>query len=189
MRTRMLVLAFLALGSFGAAGEEAPDARGLTIAEEADRRDQGWGDSATSMKMVLRNRNGDESVRELRRLALEMDEKGAGDKSLITFDAPRDVAGTSLLSHTKILDPDDPWEPMRQSARQIMHVLHEALDTGFPGVAPDQARERLSFCFQLIVGVLQNDLVNDYHVYSLKDGSVRDGLKAAVRAYMGLAGK
>ena len=59
--------------------------------------------------MVLRNRNGDESVREMRRRALESEEAGAGDKSVITFDAPRDVAGTSLLSHTKILDPDDQW--------------------------------------------------------------------------------
>ena len=60
-------------------------------------------------KMVLRNRNGDESVGKLRRQALEVDEPGLGDRSLITFDAPRDVAGTSLLSHTKILDPDDQW--------------------------------------------------------------------------------
>ena len=61
------------------------------------------------MRMVLRNRNGDESVRELRRQVLETNEEGAGDKSLPTFDAPRDVAGKSLLSHTKILDPDDQW--------------------------------------------------------------------------------
>ena len=83
--------------------------RGRDVAEEADRRDLGWQDNASVLKMVLRNRNGDESVRELRRQALEVDEPGLGDRSLITFDAPRDVAGTSLLSHTKILDPDDQW--------------------------------------------------------------------------------
>ncbi|MCG8469843.1 MAG: outer membrane lipoprotein-sorting protein [Gemmatimonadetes bacterium] len=82
---------------------------GRQIAEEADRRDLGWGDNASTMRMVLRNRNGDESVRELRRQVLEVNEEGSGDKSLITFDAPRDVAGTSLLSHTKILDADDQW--------------------------------------------------------------------------------
>ena len=37
--------------------------RGRAIAEEADRRDLGWGDNASVMRMVLRNRNGDESVR------------------------------------------------------------------------------------------------------------------------------
>ena len=89
--------------------QQSAEARGLAIAEEADQRDYGWGDNSTTMRMVLRNRNGDESVREMRRRALETEESGAGDKSVITFDAPRDVAGTSLLSHTKILDPDDQW--------------------------------------------------------------------------------
>ena len=93
----------------GAMSQQSEEARGREIAEEADRRDYGWGDNSTTMRMVLRNRNGDESVREMRRRALETEESGAGDKSVITFDAPRDVAGTSLLSHTKILDPDDQW--------------------------------------------------------------------------------
>ena len=89
--------------------QDSAEIRGRAIAEEADLRDYGWGDNSSIMHMVLRNRNGDESVRELRRRALETEEAGAGDKSVITFDAPRDVAGTSLLSHTKILDPDDQW--------------------------------------------------------------------------------
>jgi hypothetical protein len=89
--------------------QQSDEALGLQIAEEADRRDLGWGDNASTMRMILRNRNGDESVRELRRQALETHEGGLGDKSVITFDAPRDVAGTSLLSHTKILEPDDQW--------------------------------------------------------------------------------
>ncbi len=89
--------------------QDSAEARGRAIAAEADERDLGWGDNSTTMRMVLRNRNGDESVREMRRRALETIEAGAGDKSVITFDAPRDVAGTSLLSHTKILDPDDQW--------------------------------------------------------------------------------
>ncbi|GMR13003.1 MAG: outer membrane lipoprotein-sorting protein [Gemmatimonadota bacterium] len=93
----------------GAASQQSAEARGRAIAAEADSRDYGWGDNSTTMRMVLRNRNGDESVREMRRRALETKEAGAGDKSVITFDAPRDVAGTSLLSHTKILDPDDQW--------------------------------------------------------------------------------
>ncbi len=92
-----------------APAQNSAEARGRAIAEEADRRDYGWGDNSTTMRRVLRNRNGDESVREMRRRALETNESGAGDKSVITFDAPRDVAGTSLLSHTKILDPDDQW--------------------------------------------------------------------------------
>ena len=97
------------LNPAGASAQEGAADRGRQIAEEADRRDTGWADNASTMRMVLRNGNGDESVRELRRQALETHEDGAGDKSLITFDAPRDVAGTSLLSHTRILEPDDQW--------------------------------------------------------------------------------
>ena len=89
--------------------QESPDEAGLAVAAEAERRDTGWGDNSSTMRMILRNRNGDESVRELRRQALENNVEGEGDKSLITFDAPRDVAGTSLLSHTRILEPDDQW--------------------------------------------------------------------------------
>lgn len=105
--TAATVLSLLAVGPVFA--QEADEVRGQEIAAEADRRDLGWKDNASTMRMVLRNRNGDESLRELRRETIEVDEPGAGDKSLITFDSPRDVAGTSLLSHTKILDPDDQW--------------------------------------------------------------------------------
>ncbi len=117
MKTTMIRTAMVAaltaaaiMGSAdGAVSQQSAEARGRAIAEEADERDYGWGDNSTTMRMVLRNRNGDESVREMRRRALETKEAGAGDKSVIIFDAPRDVAGTSLLSHTKILDPDDQW--------------------------------------------------------------------------------
>ena len=103
------VMVVAALWASPAMAQQSNEQLGREIATEADRRDFGWGDNASVMRMILRNRNGDESVRELRRQVLETNEEGAGDKSLLTFDAPRDVAGTSLLSHTKILDPDDQW--------------------------------------------------------------------------------
>ncbi len=88
---------------------QTPEEKGLAVAEEADRRDLGWHDNESTMKMVLRHRNGHESVRELRRQVFESNEDGRGDKSIIVFDAPRDIDGTALLSHTKILEPDDQW--------------------------------------------------------------------------------
>ncbi len=93
----------------------------------------------------------------------------------------RGVLRESLL---RILEPDDPWAPMRDSARDIMRNYRRACATQFPAFAPEEAKERLSFCFQLIVGVLQNDLVNDYHVFSTRDQSLRNGLKETVRGYM-----
>ncbi len=93
----------------------------------------------------------------------------------------RGVLRESLL---RILEPDDPWAPMRDSARGIMENYHRAFENAFDGYKPKEARQRLSFCFQMIVGVLQNDLVNDYHVFSTKDKSLRNGLRAAVLSYM-----
>ncbi|WP_297526629.1 outer membrane lipoprotein-sorting protein [Thiohalobacter sp.] len=86
---------------------ESPEARGLAIAQEADRRDSGWGDQTADMKMILRNRQGEESTRELRTRTLEVE--GDGDKSLTVFDHPRDVKGTAFLSYSHATRPDDQW--------------------------------------------------------------------------------
>jgi AcrR family transcriptional regulator len=93
----------------------------------------------------------------------------------------RGVLRESLL---QILEPDDPWAPMRQSAQQIMANYHKALANAFPSIDTEMAIIRLSFCFQMTVGVLQNDLVNDYHIFSTRDHSLRVGLKEAVCSYM-----
>jgi len=86
---------------------ETPEERGLAIAVEADSRDRGFHDSTASMKMVLRNRQGDESTRLLRVKTLEQDNDG--DKSLTIFDEPADVKGTAFLSFTHKTGPDDQW--------------------------------------------------------------------------------
>jgi outer membrane lipoprotein-sorting protein len=91
------------------AAAQTPEERGRAVAEAADANDMGWGDNTSTMRMVLRNRAGQESTRTLRRMALETDGEGLGDRSIIVFEAPRDIQGTALLSHTRILDPDDQW--------------------------------------------------------------------------------
>ena len=75
---------------------ENPMEKGLAISEEAKRRDLGWQDMKAQMQMVLRNKQGQESVREVRMKSLEVDNDG--DKSLSVFDQPRDVKGTAFLS-------------------------------------------------------------------------------------------
>ncbi len=83
------------------------EARGLEIATEAEKRNTGWGDQSSTNIMTLRNRHGDESVREIRVRTLEID--GGGDKSLILFDAPADIKGTVFLTHSHAKKPDDQW--------------------------------------------------------------------------------
>lgn len=105
-----LSVGFLAVSSAQAIElSEDPAVKGGQIAQEAKDRDDGFGDSQALMKMVLTNAYGDTSERELRMKTLERDVEGSGDWSLIIFDRPRDVEGTALLTHARILDPDDQW--------------------------------------------------------------------------------
>ena len=89
---------------------ETPEAqKGYDIAARADRTDLGFGDSKVDAEMVLRNSAGQETRRSLSFSTLEKVDETVGDKSLVIFNSPRDVEGTALLSHAKILDPDDQW--------------------------------------------------------------------------------
>ncbi len=86
---------------------ETPEEKGLAIVQEADKRDTGWTDLKAELKMVLRNKQGQESERALRIDTLEVE--GDGDKSLSVFDSPKDIKGTAFLSYTHALKPDDQW--------------------------------------------------------------------------------
>lgn len=83
------------------------EARGLEIAREADKRDTGFVDSIASMKMELKNQQGQSSVREVRSRTLEV--IGDGDKSLTIFDSPPDIRGTASLTYSHALEPDEQW--------------------------------------------------------------------------------
>ena len=99
----ILLLILLPLSGYAKTAEE----KGLAIIVEADKRDTGWGDQSSSLQMVLRNRHGQETRREIRTRTLEM--QNDGDKSVNIFDNPRDVKGTAFLSFTHAIKPDDQW--------------------------------------------------------------------------------
>ena len=86
---------------------ETAEEKGLAIAQEADRRDTGWQDQTASLEMILRNRHGQESKRQIRSKTKEVD--GDGDKALSIFDTPSDVKGTAFLSFTHALEADEQW--------------------------------------------------------------------------------
>lgn len=99
--------AFIILGLSSLCLAETAQEKGLAIATEADKRDLGWVDSTADMKMILRNKGGDESVRTLRVKTLEVQDDG--DKSMTIFDEPADVRGTALLTYSHKRDADDQW--------------------------------------------------------------------------------
>ena len=86
---------------------ETPEEKGLAVAIEADRRDTGFGDFTADLKMILKNRHGGESTREIRIRNLEVEKDG--DKILSIFDYPKDVKGTGFLSFTHKTGSDDQW--------------------------------------------------------------------------------
>ena len=87
--------------------DASPEEVGLAIAVESRERARGFGNFTARQTMVLRNRQGQESRRELRVKVLEVE--GDGDRSLFVFDEPRDVAGTAMLIHGHTDAPDDQW--------------------------------------------------------------------------------
>jgi len=84
-----------------------PEEKGLALATEAEKRDTGWGDQKAEMVMILKNRQGQTSQRNIRIKNLEV--SGDGDKSMSIFDTPRDVKGTAFLSFTHTNKADDQW--------------------------------------------------------------------------------
>ncbi|SFC98915.1 outer membrane lipoprotein-sorting protein [Pseudoalteromonas denitrificans] len=84
-----------------------PEQQGLEISKEAKQRDLGWVDSTADMLMLLRNKQGQESIREIKIKSLEIDDDG--DKSLTIFNKPKDVKGTAFLSFSHPVDADDQW--------------------------------------------------------------------------------
>ena len=102
----VLTLAYVCVPVAHAQGE-TPEEKGVRIAREASARNDGFGDFTAAMTMVLRDRHGRESTRQMRFKVLEV--PGDGDKSLFVFDRPRDVQGTALLTHAHINTRDDQW--------------------------------------------------------------------------------
>ncbi len=106
-RTFLAALVALALFAPTTIAAQTPEARGLEIAEERDRRDLGFEDFSAELTMTLRNRHGQESVRSLSSKTLE--QLDDGDKSLVVFDSPKDIDGTALLTFSHKTGDDDQW--------------------------------------------------------------------------------
>ena len=102
----LAVLAWAVEPSAGRAAESAEE-RGLKVATDARERDKGFGNFTASLTMVLRNKRGQESKRELRLKVIEVE--GDGDRTLFVFDRPRNVKGTGFLVHAHKTGPDDQW--------------------------------------------------------------------------------
>ena len=86
---------------------ETPEEKGLRIANEAAKQDDGFHSYTAVGKMVLRDKQGREALRDFRTRTLEV--PGDGNKSVIVFDRPRDIRRSALLTITHKTGNDDQW--------------------------------------------------------------------------------
>ena len=107
-RSMAMALGCLLLMSSPAMSQDAAK-KGFEVAAKSDRSDRGFGDSTVILSMVLKNAAGAESTRSMAMMTLELPDESIGDRSLVRFDSPADIEGTSLLSHAQIIDADDQW--------------------------------------------------------------------------------
>ena len=105
---RFTWLLWVSLGAFlPQLSAQNAEQKGLEIAQKADQADQGFESTTVNLTMVLRNKNGQESRRSLENRTLEY--LVDGDKSMITFNSPKDVRGTAILTYTHKEGSDDQW--------------------------------------------------------------------------------
>jgi hypothetical protein len=104
----LALAALIAMQTTGAHAESAAE-KGLAIVREAERRSQGWVDSVADARMILRDRQGNASVRRMELRSLEAGPGTDGGRTLLFFRSPPDVDGTALLTHSHATRDDDQW--------------------------------------------------------------------------------
>jgi len=150
-----------------AAADPAVIERGYEIAARSDRSDRGFGDSRVEMQMILRNAAGQETTRTLWLDTLEITDENLGDRSIIVFDTPADIEGTALLSHAKILDPDDQWLYL-PALKRIKRI--SSANKSDPFVGSEFAYEDLSSqeVEKYTYKWLRDEAINDHDVFVIE---------------------
>ena len=110
---------------------------GLTPAEQGehvfstqDEMNVGYRDAQSRMVMTLFNAAGQESRRRMEMHFLEV--KDDGDKTLITFQFPRDIKGTGLLTFEHIDTGDDQWLYL-PAVKRVTRIASENKSGSFVG--------------------------------------------------------
>ncbi|MCF2858941.1 outer membrane lipoprotein-sorting protein [Pseudoalteromonas sp. SMS1] len=82
--------------------------KGLEIATKAEQKDDGFKDVKSKVEMILTNKSGVSSTRQISFKTMEGSGQ-AGDKSVLVFNSPADQRGTALLTHNKFGEDNEQW--------------------------------------------------------------------------------
>ena len=126
--------------------------RGLVIAEKADESFSGYGDSKTTLKMMLKDRKGlvTERVMEMRLLEILED----GDKSLIIINNPRDLRGYAVLSHAHKVGTDDQWLYI-PALKRVKRVASKDVPVAYSAILEDQILVQTDWIIDVIKEVVE----------------------------------
>lgn len=102
-----VLVAALTLAAVPALATADAAQRGDEIAREMDARDKEFGGYRMTMEMLLRDKQGASSARQMQGAVLEVPDDG--DKSVITFNSPADIRGATFLTYAHVSKPDDQW--------------------------------------------------------------------------------
>lgn len=106
-KSKLTAIALVSLAAPALA--ETPEEKGYAVAERNDLSDADFGTSTVELTMTLADPSGRTTTRELRIDTREKEGEGNGDRSVTVFYSPRDVEGTALLTHSRVLESDDQW--------------------------------------------------------------------------------
>ncbi len=152
----------IVLSAISIANAQESEQKGLEIATKAEKVDEGFESSSVSLKMILTNKHGQESTRLLENNTLEL--TGDGDKSLIVFNSPLDVKGTSTLTYTHKTGSDDQWLYL-PSIKRVKRISSDNKSGPFMGSEfayedlSSQEIEKYTYKF------LKEDLINGNQFY------------------------
>lgn len=114
MKNALLIVAFSLIATLPVRAE-TPEEKGLAIIKDAETRGENFGDLRADAEMVIRNGRGGEAKRGLKIALLDL--PGSASRSLTVVDAPKDVKGTALLTHTAADASDQQWLYLPAAAR------------------------------------------------------------------------
>ncbi|GAB4019579.1 MAG: outer membrane lipoprotein-sorting protein [Bdellovibrio sp.] len=109
---------------------ESAEEKGLRIAQEIEKRNEGFVGESSKMEMVLVDAYGAKTVRLMDGKIKEI--IGDGDKSLSVFLNPQDVKGTKMLTHSHKSDDDDQWLYL-PSLRRVKRISSSSKSASFMG--------------------------------------------------------
>ena len=133
-RNLTLIATFLILCILIAIAQAEYQLTGLDIAKKWDEREMGK-DLSSKANFTLINKRGQQRVRKTRRNWIDMEgKKGFDKKTIIFFDKPSDVRGTSLLnwSYLDIEKDDDQWLYL-PALRKIKRIAASDKEKAFMG--------------------------------------------------------